>query len=212
MAVEDQMENKKVKTFLEIMEEDVVVDDALRKLVEEHSREIFFKKGEMLQTKGRVCRNIYFILSGKCRAYYSDAQGHTTTWYFHYNNEHSTTKNYFAVDYRSFLSEEPGNLTIEALSKIRAIQFSREGVNQMLDQSVIFERWMRKLDEKAFIRTYDRISTLLTMSATERYTNLVSVEPYLLELFSNHHIASYLGIAPQTLSRIRTEIYYKDAT
>lgn len=57
--------------------------------------------------------------------------------------------------------------------------------------------------KSAFLHTYDRVFTLLTMTATERYNKLLKEEPQLLQMFSNYYIASYLGIAPQSLSRIR---------
>jgi hypothetical protein len=94
---------------------------------------------------------------------------------------------------------------IETLSELGAIVFTREAVNYLIEKSLNYEIWMRKLDEMAYLSMFDRAFSLLTMSATERYHKLLTDEPHLMQMFSNYYIASYLGIAPQSLSRIRTQ-------
>lgn len=81
--------------------------------------------------------------------------------------------------------------------------FTKEQVDYLIANLFIYERWMRKLNENAYIHTYDRVFTLLTMTASQRYEKLLKEEAHLLQMFSNYYIASYLGIAPQSLSRIR---------
>jgi hypothetical protein len=83
--------------------------------------------------------------------------------------------------------------------------FTKEAVTYLLENSLKYEIWMRKLNENAYVHMYDRAFTLLTMSATERYQKLIKKEPHLIQMFSNYYIASYLGIAPQSLRRIRTQ-------
>jgi CRP-like cAMP-binding protein len=86
-----------------------------------------------------------------------------------------------------------------------ALVIPREAVDYLMEKSLKYERWVRKLNESAYLHMYDRAFTLLTMSATERYHKLLKEEPHLLQMFSNYYIASYLGIAPQSLSRIRSQ-------
>jgi CRP-like cAMP-binding protein len=95
-------------------------------------------------------------------------------------------------------------MSIETLTEVNTLVFTREAVNDLIDKSSIYEKWMRKFNESVYLYMHDRTFTLLTMSATERYHKLITEEPCLLEMFSNYYIASYLGIAPQSLSRIRT--------
>jgi CRP-like cAMP-binding protein len=129
----------------------------------------------------------------------------TVTWAFLFNNKESATRNLFAVDYRGFLTNKPSNISIETLSEVSALVFTKEAVNNLIEKSFKFERWMRKLNESAYLHMNDRAFTLLTMSATDRYHKLINEEPHLLQMFSNYYIASYLGIAPQSLSRIRSQ-------
>jgi hypothetical protein len=87
----------------------------------------------------------------------------------------------------------------------KALVFTQEAVAHLMENSLPYEIWMRKLNEMAYISMYDRAFALLTMSATQRYHKLLHDESHLMQMFSNHYIASYLGIAPQSLSRIRAQ-------
>jgi len=172
-------------------------------MIEERTREVFFPKGHIISAAGTVSRNAYFLIEGEARSFYTNFSGKTITWTFHFNRPVSNIKNLLIVDYKSFLNGQPASLTNETLSDIRAIQISKSDLDYTLEHSLLCERAMRKVSNQSFIVAYDRAFTLLTMSATERYQKMLQEEPHLLEMFSNQYIASYLGITPQSMSRIR---------
>lgn len=182
----------------------VSLNDSGGKIFFNNSRKVLIPKGRIIFNQGEIARSAYFILSGKARSYYIDYMGKTTTWSFHFNEKQSEIKNLFIVDYKSFLTQTPGTMSIEALTDIIAIQIGHNGFNYKFEH--VMEKWLRKLNEYSFMVAYDRIFSLLTMSATERYENLLKQESYLLQMFSNYYIASYIGIAPQSLSRIRKKL------
>ncbi len=192
--------------FLEYLSKDIALDDATKKLVAESCRLVQYSEGKRLLETGTICRYIYFIIEGKCISYFTDFKGKTITWFFHFNSPESSAKNIFAVDYRSFLSREPSTLTIDTLSAVTAIRFSAEALKKLVDKSPAIERWLRLLTEKAFIQVYDRINTLLTLPAPDRYKKFLQEEPYLLNMFSNSLVATYLNVTPQSLSRIRKRL------
>jgi hypothetical protein len=146
------------------------------------------------------------IRSGQARSYYIDSSGKTTTWLFHFNEPFSNAKNLFINDYRSFLTNTPGTLTIETLTEVKAILWNRSTFDYLYKHIPVFEEWMRKMNEKFFIVIYDRVFTLLTMSAPDRYAKMLRDEPHLMQMFSNFYLASYLNIAPQSLSRIKGKL------
>lgn len=172
-------------------------------MIEERTREVFFPKGHIISAAGTVSRNAYFLIEGEARSFYTNFSGKTITWTFHFNRPVSNIKNLLIVDYKSFLNGQPASLTNETLSDIRAIQISKSDLDYTLEHSLLCERAMRKVSDQSFIVAYDRAFTLLTMSATERYQKMLQEEPHLLKMFSNQYIASYLGITPQSMSRIR---------
>ena len=194
------------KPFLDLVCSDVSLDEETKILIGSHCRPVKIAKGELLLNAGEVCRDIYFMVEGRAISYFTDYDGKTTTWFFHHNFPNAPVKNLFAVDYRSFLSGVPSGMSIQALSEIDALKFSKEAVELLVESSQTFAVWMRKLHEKSLIVAYDRIATLLTLSATERYQKFLQDEPYLLDMFSNYHIATYLNITPQSLSRIRRSL------
>jgi CRP-like cAMP-binding protein len=167
--------------------------------------EITFRPKQIILTEGGICNKVYFVVSGTARSYYTDFSGMTVTWSFHFNNNLSLIRNVFVTDYRAFLTDKPSSIAVETLSEVSALVFTKEAVNYLMEKSLKYEIWMRKLNENAYISMYDRAFSLLTMSATERYHKLLNEEPHLMQMFSNYYIASYLGIAPQSLSRIRTQ-------
>jgi len=189
--------------FLDYMSQDVELDEETRSLVAANCHLVKLAKGKRLLTTGNVCEFVYFMVSGECISYFSDFKGKATTWFFHFNKPGSKVKNLFAVDYKSFLLKEPATLSIETLSPVTAIRFSWSEIRYLIEKSRTFERWKRMHNEKTFIQTFDRISTLLTLSASERYEKFLKEESCLLNMFSHYLIATYLDITPQSLSRIR---------
>jgi len=174
-------------------------------LIAAHTGEVTLPPKHIILQESSKSEKVYFVVSGLARSYYTDFSGKTITWSFHFNNEASISKNLFAVDYRAFLSDQLSSVAIETLSELKALTFTKAQVTFLIENCFIYERWMRKLNESAFLHMYDRAFTLLTMPATDRYHKLLKEEPHLLQLFSNYYIASYLGIAPQSLSRIRSQ-------
>jgi CRP-like cAMP-binding protein len=194
------------KPFLDYMERTVMLDQTAKTLIAAQSRLVTFSKGDTLLDAGSICKYVYFLLSGEAISYFDNFRGKTTTFFFHFNLPYGAVKNVFAVDYKSFLSAQPASITITAASATKAIRFSKQDVDLLIDGLPLFERWIRILDEMVYSAMFERVFSLLTLSASDRYAKFLREEPYLLNLFSNYHIASYLGIAPQSLSRIRKTI------
>jgi CRP-like cAMP-binding protein len=191
--------------FFEYMRKSVELDSQTMEIIASHLSERTFTQKHIILREGDICKKGYFIVSGTARSYYTDVSGMTITWSFHFNTNASISRNLFAADYRSFLTNKPAAVTIESLSEVSAIELTQEAVTYLMEKSFKYERWLRKLNEAAYLQMYDRAFTLLTMSATERYHKLLNEESHLLHMFSNYYIASYLGIAPQSLSRIRSQ-------
>ena len=191
--------------FFTYMQKYVEPDADTMQLIASHMNEITFPQKHIILPEGGICNKVFFVVSGTARSYYTDFSGMTVTWSFHFNNDQSVIRNVFAVDYRAFLTNKLSSISIETLSEVRAFVFAKEAVSNLMEKSLQYEIWMRRLNENAYVSMYGRAFTLLTMSATERYHKLVNEEPHLLQMFSNHYIASYLGIAPQSLSRIRSQ-------
>ncbi|WP_162996532.1 Crp/Fnr family transcriptional regulator [Mucilaginibacter celer] len=184
----------------------ISLDDAAIEVILNSCKEVLIPKGQTIFKDGEIAKYFYFIISGKARSYYADRAGKTITWAFHFNETQSDFKNLFIVDYKSFLTQTPGNLYIEALTDIRAIRIGTRGFNLNADHVPVLEKCVQKLKEHSLIAAYNRIFHLLTLSASDRYNHLLSNEPHLLQMFADKYLASYLGIEPPSLSRIRKNL------
>lgn len=165
-----------------------------------------YRAGEKILHQGSVCRHIAYMVSGKARAYFLDHDGQEFTWSFHFNDEDARFENQFLLDYQSFLSRTPTFLTIEAIDDVELIQLAYEDQQHLMAAFPKIAALNGRMTEIAYQAAHRRAFSLLTMNARERYMQLLSEEPHMLQKFKHYLIASFLGIAPQSLSRLRNGI------
>src|SRR5215510_10011054 len=166
------------------------LDSDTRELVASQLAEISFRPKHVILREGAVCNKIFFIISGTARSYYTDFSGLTVTWAFHFNNNHSVIRNAFISDYRAFLTGKPSSVSIETLSEMNALVFTNEAIKTLMQKSLQFDMWQKRVTEMAYVTMFERSFTLLTMSAAESYFKLVDQQPQLLQIFPSHYIAS----------------------
>jgi CRP-like cAMP-binding protein len=182
------------------------VDDSVVETILGCCRDVFIPKGRIIFYEGDIAKYAYFIISGKARSYYTDNAGRTITWSFHFNEMESGFKHVFVADYKSFITQTPGTMTFEALTDITAIRIGQPELDPQCRPLPLLEKCLQKLNEYFFITEYERFFNFLTMSATDRYNKVLKNEPYLLQMFTDKYLASYIGIEPQSLSRIRKNL------
>jgi CRP-like cAMP-binding protein len=182
------------------------LDDDEQMQFESALQEKKYHPNEIILEGHKTCKSILFLASGLARSFFINDEGQEYTWSFHFNDKDSNFKNLFIFDYNSFLQQTPSPLTIQAITHVEAIELHYEKLQHLLRQSDKIQMLVRIVTEQAYQATHARAFSLLTQSAKERYLKLVKEEPYLLTKFPHYFIASYLGIAPQSLSRLRKEI------
>jgi CRP-like cAMP-binding protein len=161
------------------------------------------KKGQMLVSEGSVCNHISFVNSGLFRMYHL-VDGKEKILMF--RNE----LNYLS-DYRSFLLREPSLLYIQALEDSEVVNTSYEDL-QMLYARVPHANMLgRLIAEDLFIDMCRRTTADASETLSERYHNLLDKQPWLVQRVPQYMIASYLGITPEALSRIKARARKKQA-
>jgi CRP/FNR family transcriptional regulator, anaerobic regulatory protein len=157
-----------------------------------------FKKKEFLLKEGQVCNKISFINSGCMRAFY-DVDGIENTVQFFFANSWYT-------DYASFLTGQTAVENMQAIEPCEIVQFKKADLYKLYTQYPVFEKVGRVMAENAFL-SLSRLNQMLTNEEPEeRYLNLFKTRPEIVERIPQHYIASYLGIKPESLSRIRKRI------
>jgi CRP-like cAMP-binding protein len=159
---------------------------------------VSYAKNDFLIQEGQVERYIYYIADGMVRLFLND-NGKDVSIDFVFSHN-------FVSAYSSFLTEQPTAFAIQALTDVQALRFSRTNLLQLYDESHKAERIGRIIAEQAFLRKTSREVQFLTSTAKQRYSQLMEQHPALVQTISVRHLASYLGIEPESLSRIRREV------
>ena len=160
------------------------------------------KKHQFLLNEGDVCRYLGFVNSGCLRQYSIDNKGTEHIIQF-------AIEDWWVSDLQSFLSGFPATYNIDVLQDSEVLLLGKSSRDELLDACPKMERFFRLLIEANHVATNQRIADSLSASAEERYLKFIKTYPKLFEQVPQNHIASYLGITPQSLSRIRKELTQK---
>lgn len=149
-----------------------------------------------------MCKHLAFVNSGCLRAYSVDHKGEEHIIQF-------AIEDWWISDLNSFLTGSPATYNIDAIQNSEVLLLEKSDRDHLLESVPKMERFFRLLQEANYVSTHRRINDSLSASAEERYLAFITTYPALIEQIPQNHIASYLGITPQSLSRIRKELSYK---
>ena len=161
--------------------------------------EVSFKKKEFLTKRGDVEKYAYFILDGAVKYEASTEQGKEICVDLGFQGN-------LVSSFSSCLAQRPSAISIQAVTSIKAFRLRYPPVLELLETSKNAERFHRLIAEQLYIRETRRTYTLISKSAEERYLHLLENQPDALRLIPIKDLASYLGIHPDSLSRIRNSI------
>lgn len=164
-----------------------------------------FKKGEIILHQGDICKNLYFISSGLARGFILDENGKDFTWSIYFNDANAHMTNLFVTDYSSFLEQKPSSIHIEALEDCEVLVNTYSDIQFSYRHLKKGERFGRLMAEEAYKHLHHQIINRTTKSAKERFEALIEQTPYLLQKVPQYHIATFLGVTPQHLSRLKKE-------
>lgn len=166
------------------------------------AKEKLFSKGEILIREGQTVNKTFFVTQGSLRSFCVDKEGKEHTLQF-------AIKDWWISDFIAIYNNEPASLTVECISDSAVIEFNAQKLNEIYLQFPEFEAFQRKNLERHVVSLHKRILNQLQLTALERYNLFLEQYPNIEQHVPNYHIASYLGITQQSLSRIRAEIAKK---
>ncbi len=156
------------------------------------------KKQYFLQ-EGNVAFHTAWVAKGCLRTYSVNKNGIEQTMQL-------AIEGWWATDIFSFLTGEPALYNIEAIEDCDLLIIDKVGREKVFEKVPGFERLMRILIEKNLVANQQRLNALMGQNADERYTAFIKKYPKIVQRVPQHMIASYLGITPETLSRIRKQL------
>lgn len=157
------------------------------------------KKGELLLSENQVCNEIVFIKSGILRSYFFNHQGDEITNCFAFENE-------FMASFSSFITQNIAEENIQALADTELQVISRENLEKLYKLGIHWQEIGRKLTEMEYVTLQKRMISFQKLSGKQRYEELFTHHQKYLQLIPLQYLASYLGVTPRHLSRIRKAI------
>lgn len=162
------------------------------------SKERAVPKGEALIRQGQAVTKTFFVTDGCLRSYCIDKNGKEHTLQF-------AIKDWWISDFIAIFNNELATLTVECIKDSNIIEFSAQKLDGIHALFPEFEAFQRKNLERHVVSLHKRILNQLQLTAPERYDLFLEQYPDIEQYTPNYHIASYLGITQQSLSRIRTD-------
>ncbi|OSZ77429.1 cyclic nucleotide-binding protein [Chitinophagaceae bacterium IBVUCB2] len=160
------------------------------------------RKKQYLLQEGDVCKNIAFIEAGALKAYSVDDTG----------NEHIIQfgiEGWIISDLYSFLTGEPATYNIDAIEDAELILISKSAHEELLLKIPKYETYTRLNITGAYLAMQKRLTSIISSPLAERYANFTALYPDIVQRVPQHMIASYMGLTPETLSRVRRRISAK---
>lgn len=180
-----------------------IVTDEMIDLLIELTFEKSFDKKDYLAEAGEYCRYQYFILKGACYSFYINEKGDKNAIQF-------AVENYWITEGASYFTNKPAVFSMQALEPVRALLLSKENLDMLCRSFPLYDRYFRILMQNAISQLHFRIAVTTSEDAGHRYVGFAQTYPHFIQRIPQYLIASYLGIAPQSLSRIRKELVYKN--
>jgi CRP-like cAMP-binding protein len=154
-----------------------------------------FRQGQVLIGEGQVENHLHFLSEGATRSFFfKDGKEFTVDFQFAGD---------FVSAYYSFVTREPSPITIEALTDAEAVHIGYDALQAFYRRFPLGERTGRLMTKHQYAKRLKREMDLLSLTAHERYKELLEKNPALVRDLSVKHLSSYLGIQPESLSRIR---------
>jgi len=156
-------------------------------------------KGEVLIREGQTVNKTFFVTQGCLRSFCIEKEVKEHTLQF-------AIKDWWISDFMAIYNNEPASLAVECITDSNVIEFNAKKLNEIYLQFPEFEAFQRKNLERHVVSLHKRILNQLQLTAHDRYNLFLKQYPDIEQFTPNYHIASYLGITPESLSRIRKEI------
>ncbi|MBL7738755.1 MAG: Crp/Fnr family transcriptional regulator [Chitinophagaceae bacterium] len=188
-----------IEPLLHYFERLIALDQEEKELVTELFKPRLFRKRQYCLQEGNTCTQLFFVVRGCLRMYKIDEQGTTHILQL------AAEKNWIS-DLGSFYSEKKSELNIDALEDTMVLEIHHDNLLVLYTQAPKFHRIFRVLIENSYISLQKRLLLTISSTAEDRYKYFLDSYPHLVNRLSQTQIASFLGITPEFLSRLRNKI------
>ncbi|MEO8515355.1 MAG: Crp/Fnr family transcriptional regulator [Flavobacterium sp.] len=182
---------KYISDFINVSDKDV-------RLLRQSFKYANFSKGSILEKENTVAQKLYFIKSGFLRTFYIEEGTEITTQIVRGNS--------FITGFNSFVTGEFSNVTVQCISDCEVLYIIKADYDRLTTDIAAWSTFCKHVYEDTLRFSLQRTTDLLSLSAEKRYLKLLEEQPEVIKNVPIQYIASYIGIKPESLSRIRRKI------
>jgi CRP-like cAMP-binding protein len=157
-----------------------------------------YPKGSYICRQGDICKGVYYIQQGLVRLFYLIDGKEIATGF--------AKEGQYKSEYHSFLTQAPAVQSIDVLENTVAISLSYSNMQELYQMDPIFEQAGRKIAENLFVQISRHNTRLLTQTPEQRYQYIIENQYHLIQRVPQYMLASYIGITPEHLSRLRKKM------
>lgn len=187
------------EVYFEHFNNKIPLTEEEQSLIKAHLSVKKIRKKQYILQEGDICKTIAFVEKGLLRSYSVDDNGTEHIMQF-------AVEGWFISDLYSFLTAEPATYNIEAVEDSELVLINKSANEELMRRCTKYESFTRVLITGAYIALQKRINSLMSYTLEERYETFMSQYPDIARRVPQHMIASYIGLTPETLSRVRKRI------
>lgn len=184
-----------MEEFIKFLNGKIQLNDEDESFLKSQLRLKTFEKGTSILKESQISQAFYFNVEGFVRLFYKRGYEERTAYFY--------PEGVFISAYESFVKQTPSKVNLEAAETSTLIEINAEASIALLQYDPKFESIARTIMEEELIAHQRIIESLLTLSAEERYSQLMEERPWIFGRIPQQHIASYIGVQPESLSRIK---------
>lgn len=187
-----------IEPLLSYFKKIIPLNNEEKQLITELFKPRLYRKRQYVLQEGDVCNQFHFIVRGCLRMYKVDDRGNIHILQF-------ASENLWLTNIGSFHERKPSELNIDALEDTMVLQISYENLLYLYTNATKFDRIFRVLIENSFVSLQNRLLQNISSTAEDRYNSFMQTYANLTQRIPQTQIASYLGITPEFLSRLRNK-------
>lgn len=191
-----------LNNFFAKLSKGITLTDADKAIFRQHVIVKKLRKHQYFLQEGEICKSVAFVSKGILRSYLVDEKNNERIIQF-------APEGWFISDISSFITEDKSIMNIDALEDTELILMSKTAHVYLETAVPEFFKFNYAQYRGAYISLQKRLIDMFTLSTEEKYTKLLSIYPDIMQRVPQHMIASYLGLTPETLSRVRKKLSVK---
>ena len=168
-------------------------------IITKNAQLVKIRKKTRILNLGETCRDMYFVISGCLRLFYQKDENEINCFFFH--------EGLFCTAFGSFMMQRPSNQIMETIEDCICLKITFNELQNLYTELPKMNILVRRIVEERYTNAHDMISSFVLDNPEERYLKFQQRYPKLINRIPHYHIASYIGITPKSLSRLKTRIY-----